>query len=86
RLPQITFNGQLPYHPGGLNFSYETEAVRFDRDLRNGNVVNEDGGPFNSDGTIGERRLDNYVSGLTRANGTRLNVAPAVEYPMNWSY
>ena len=86
RLPQVTFNGQLPYHPGGLNFSYETEAVRFDRDLRNGNVVDEDGGPFNSDGTIGERRLDNYVSGLTRANGTRLNVAPAVEYPMNWSY
>ncbi len=86
RLPQITFNGQLPYHPGGLNFSYETEAVRFDRDLRNGNVINEDGGPFNSDGTVGERRLDNYVNGLTRANGTRLNAAPAVEYPMNWSY
>ncbi|WP_252739457.1 LPS assembly protein LptD, partial [Acinetobacter baumannii] len=53
RLPQITFNGQLPIIRGGLNFSYETEAVRFDRDLRNGNVVNEDGGPFNSDGTIG---------------------------------
>jgi LPS-assembly protein len=28
RLPQITFNGQLPYHPEGLNFDYETELVR----------------------------------------------------------
>ncbi|WP_321864523.1 LPS-assembly protein LptD [Pseudomonas paraveronii] len=86
RLPQITFNGALPYHPGGLNFSYETEAVRFDRDLRSGNVINEDGGPFNPDGTVGERRLDTYVTGLTRANGTRLNAAPAVDYPMNWTY
>ncbi|MFV3016709.1 LPS-assembly protein LptD, partial [Pseudomonas sp. KHB2.9] len=86
RLPQITFNGALPYHPGGLNFSYETEAVRFDRDLRSGNVTNEDGGPFNADGTVGERRLDTYVTGLTRANGTRLNAAPAVDYPMNWTY
>ncbi|MEW5713862.1 LPS-assembly protein LptD [Pseudomonas sp. SB113] len=78
RLPQITFNGQLPYHPGGLNFSYETEAVRFERSLENGNFINENGGS--------ERRLDTYVTGLTRANGTRLNVAPAVDYPMNWTY
>ena len=86
RLPQITFNGTLPFQPAGLNFSYETEAVRFDRDLRSGRVRNQDGGPFNADGTIGERRLDENVTGLTRANGTRLNVAPAVSYPMNWSY
>ncbi|WP_281915613.1 LPS-assembly protein LptD [Pseudomonas lactis] len=81
RLPQITFNGQLPYHPGGLNFAYETEAVRFDRDLRSGRVFGEDGGPPG-----GDLRLDEYVNGLTRANGTRLNVAPSVEYPMNWTY
>ena len=86
RLPQITFNGTLPFQPAGLNFSYETEAVRFDRDLRSGRVRDQDGGPFNADGTIGERRLDENVTGLTRANGTRLNVAPAVSYPMNWSY
>ncbi|MBV6663216.1 LPS-assembly protein LptD [Pseudomonas yamanorum] len=78
RLPQITFNGQLPYHPGGLNFSYETEAVRFDRDLEKGNFTDENGAV--------SRRLDTYVTGLTRANGTRLNVAPAVEYPMNTTY
>ena len=86
RLPQITFNGTLPFHPGGVNFTYETEAVRFDRDLRSGNVLDENGGPINADGTLGEKRLDEYVTGLTRANGTRLNVAPAVEYPMNWTY
>ncbi|AMW81158.1 Outer membrane protein Imp, required for envelope biogenesis [Pseudomonas yamanorum] len=78
RLPQITFNGALPYHPGGLNFTYETEAVRFDRDLENGTFTDENGAV--------SRRLDTYVTGLTRANGTRLNVAPAVEYPMNTTY
>jgi LPS-assembly protein len=26
KLPQITFNGALPYHPGGVDFSYDTEA------------------------------------------------------------
>ncbi|WP_426135123.1 LPS-assembly protein LptD [Pseudomonas sp. PWP3-1b2] len=78
RLPQITFNGALPYHPGGLNFTYETEAVRFDRDLQNGTFTDENGAI--------SPRLDTFVTGLTRANGTRLNVAPAVEYPMNWTY
>lgn len=78
RLPQITFNGTLPYHPGGVNFTYETEAVRFDRDLENGSFTDENG--------LVSPRLDTYVTGLTRANGTRLNVAPAVDYPMNWTY
>ncbi|MCU1779365.1 LPS-assembly protein LptD [Pseudomonas sp. 14P_5.3_Bac1] len=82
RLPQITFNGTLPYHPGGVNFTYETEAVRFDRDLRSGNVFDKDGGPLPN----GTPRLDDLVNGLTRANGDRLNVAPAVEYPMTWTY
>ncbi|NWC94762.1 MULTISPECIES: LPS-assembly protein LptD [unclassified Pseudomonas] len=78
RLPQITFNGTLPYHPGGLNFTYETEAVRFDRDLESGTFTDENG--------LTSARLDTNVTGLTRTNGTRLNLAPAVEYPMNWTY
>ena len=86
RLPQITFNGALPYHPGGLDFAYETEAVRFDRDLKTGNFTNEDGGPFNADGTIGSPRLDTNVAGLARANGNRLNLAPSVSLPLNASY
>ncbi|RFQ16512.1 LPS-assembly protein LptD, partial [Pseudomonas sp. ATCC 13867] len=36
RLPQLTLNGQLPFNPGGLNFTYGTELVRFDRDLDEG--------------------------------------------------
>jgi len=43
RLPQITFNGALPYHPGGLNFTYETEAVRFERSLENGTFTDQNG-------------------------------------------
>ena len=86
QMPQLTFNGGLPYHPGGVNFSYNTELVRFERDLKSGTYVDEYGGPFNSDGTIGSPRLDNNVRGLARANGTRLNVAPAMSLPMNWNY
>jgi len=78
RLPQITLNGFLPQHPGGLDFTYNTEIVRFDRDLRTGDYKNEDGttAPF----------LDTYTRGLTRANGNRLNLAPAVSLPLNWTY
>ena len=79
RLPQITFNGQLPYHPEGLNFDYETELVRFDRDLRSGTFVQEDG-------ITTESRLDNNITGLARANGDRLNLKPGVSLPMNWTY
>ncbi|MCU7246857.1 LPS-assembly protein LptD [Pseudomonas koreensis] len=86
RLPQITFNGQLPFHPEGLNFDYETELVRFDRDLKTGNYTDKDGGPFNADGTVGTPRLDTNVAGLDRANGTRLNLKPGVSLPMNWTY
>jgi len=78
RLPQITFNGALPYHPGGLNFAYETEAVRFDRDLETGDFVDKDG--------VSSPRLDTNVSGLARANGDRLNLAPSVSLPMNWTF
>jgi LPS-assembly protein len=79
RLPQITFNGQLPYHPEGLNFDYETELVRFDRDLKTGTFTQEDG-------ITTESRLDNNVQGLARANGDRLNLKPGVSLPMNWTY
>ena len=78
KLPQLTLDGMLPTHPGGLNFAYNTELVRFDRSLENGNYTNEDG-------TV-DPRLDNNVTGLARANGTRLNLAPSVSLPLNWSY
>ncbi len=77
-LPQLTLNGALPTHPSGLNFNYNTELVRFDRDLENGLFYDQDGLP--------SERLDTNVQGLARANGTRLNLAPAVSLPLNWSY
>ncbi len=78
RLPQITFNGKLPYKPGGLVFGYNTEFVRFDRDLRHGNFVDENGNP--------ELRYDERVVGLARANGDRVTLAPSVSLPMSTSY
>ena len=77
-LPQLTLNGALPQQPGGLNIAYNTELVRFDRSLENGSYTNEDG-------TV-DPRLDNNVTGLARANGTRMNLAPSVSLPLNWSY
>lgn len=86
RLPQITFNGSLPEHPYGLDFAYKTELVRFDRDLRTGNYINDEGGPVNPNGTIGTPWLDENVAGLARANGNRLNLAPVVSLPMEATY
>ena len=82
RLPQITFNGTLPFHPGGLDFSYETEAVRFERDLKSGFVVDKDGNPD----TSGGRRLDENVFGVARSNGTRLSAAPKISLPLSSTY
>ena len=78
KLPQLTLNGVLPTHPGGLNFNYDTELVRFERSLESGNYTNEDG--------TTDPRLDNNVQGLARANGTRLNLAPSMSLPMTSSY
>ncbi|MGC7839406.1 LPS-assembly protein LptD [Pseudomonas wayambapalatensis] len=85
RLPQITLNGMLPYHPAGFNFSYDTEAVRFDRDLKNDRVFNKDGQLDLTAGPDG-RRLDQNVYALARANGDRLNFAPSISLPMESSY
>ncbi|TBV07701.1 LPS-assembly protein LptD [Phytopseudomonas dryadis] len=79
RLPQITLDGKLPFQPGGLNFTYGTELVRFDRDLRSGNFINEDGV---AEGLWYDARL----RGLARANGTRMHVEPAVSLPLDWSW
>ncbi len=87
RLPQITLNGTLPFQPGGLNFDYETEAVRFDRDLKDGTVFNKDGNLDDSVGGIASgRRIDENITGIARANGTRLNLAPSISLPMQASY
>ncbi|WP_212631053.1 LPS-assembly protein LptD [Pseudomonas sp. KB-10] len=79
RLPQITLDGKLPFNPGGLDFTYGSELVRFDRSLRSGEFINKDGvseGPWH----------DANISGLARANGTRLHLEPGVSLPLDWSW
>lgn len=82
RLPQLTLDGKLPFEPAGLNFTYGTEYVRFDRNLRNGFFTDEDG----NTGTEEFRWYDDRLRGLARANGERLHVEPAVSLPLNWSW
>ena len=81
RLPQITLDGTLPFNPGGLKFGYSTEYVRFDRDLRSGNFINEDGVTEGS-------WFDTRVRGLARANGERIHVEPSVSLPLSntWGF
>ncbi len=78
RLPQLTLDGTLPFQPGGLQFSYGTEFVSFQRSLRNGNFINEDGTP--------QRWYDENIVGLGRAEGDRLHLEPGVSLPLNWSW
>jgi LPS-assembly protein len=79
RLPQLTLDGKLPFNPGGLDFTYGSEYVRFDRDLRSGNFINEDG--------VAEQTwYDARIRGLARANGERLHLEPGVSLPLDWTW
>ncbi|WP_044871264.1 LPS-assembly protein LptD [Pseudomonas sp. LFM046] len=78
RLPQITLDGKLPFQPGGLNFAYKTEFVRFDRNLREGNFFDIDGNPSPWN--------DNNIRGLARSNGDRTHLEPGVSLPMAWTW
>ncbi|CAD5107003.1 LPS-assembly protein LptD [Pseudomonas carbonaria] len=78
RLPQVTFDGRLPFNPGGLQFTYGTEFVSFQRDLRSGNFINEDG--------VEQSWYDNNLRGLNRAEGERIHLEPGISLPMNWTW
>jgi len=78
RLPQLTLDGRLPFQPGGLNFTYNTEFVSFQRSLRSGNYINDDGGE--------ETWYDENIKGLNRAEGERLHLEPGISLPLNWSW
>ncbi|PZR46263.1 MAG: LPS biosynthesis protein, partial [Ectopseudomonas oleovorans] len=79
RLPQITLDGKLPFNPGGLDFTYGTEYVRFDRNLRSGNYINKNGV---DEGLYYDGRL----TGLNRADGERLHLEPGVSLPLDWTW
>lgn len=98
RLPQLTLTGKLPFEPGGLNFNYDTEFVRFDRDLRSKNFTVPQGyfdslassgmGVTPDYGDYRWEHPDRLVQGLLRANGNRAYVSPEVSLPMKaaWGY
>mgnify|MGYP006360442121 FL=1 len=75
RLPQINLDGVLPFQPGGLNLTYGTEYVSFDRNL--------DEYQFN-----GVNSPDLALTGLNRATGERSHVEPGISLPMasSWGY
>lgn len=75
RLPQISLDGTLPFQPGGLNFTYGTEYVSFQRNL--------DDYTFN-----GIDSPDLALTGLNRASGDRSHVQPGISLPMesSWGY
>ncbi len=87
RLPQLTLTGKLPFTPGGLQFGYDTEFVRFDRDLNNKLY---DNAKFVNDPSLQYITFspDYLVPGLLRANGNRTYVAPEISLPMraSWGY
>ncbi|UVE17386.1 LPS-assembly protein LptD [Pseudomonas sp. LS44] len=78
QLPQLTLDGALPFQPGGLNLTYGTEFVRFDRDLREGNFIDQDGNPA--------PWYDENIRGLARATGDRAHVEPGVSLPLDWTW
>ena len=78
KLPQLTLNGQIPGEWSGLQLAYQSELVRFERTLEKGNFTNRDGDS--------ERWRDERLSGINRAEGSRLHLEPTVSLPLNWSW
>lgn len=78
KLPQLTLDGRIPGEWSGLQLSYKTEMVRFERSLKSGDFTGRDG-------EIQPWR-DTYLTGLDRAEGNRLHLEPQLSLPMNWSW
>src|SRR5690606_15487546 len=78
RLPQFTLNGRLPFTPGGLVFDYGAEYVQFQRSLRSGDYIRQDGSAEPWD--------DNSLTGLKRAEGSRVHLQPGISLPLEWSW
>lgn len=83
RLPQLTLDGHLPYNPGGLDFTYGSELVRFDRSLDDSLYTPDPNNP-----TYQVQRPDASLTGLARATGDRVHLEPGMSLPMqrSWGY
>ncbi|SDT87447.1 LPS-assembly protein LptD [Halopseudomonas salegens] len=84
RLPQVTLDGAVPGMPFGLKASYGSEYVRFERNLMSGFFTDRDG----NTGTPDQRWYDDRLTGLTRAEGERVHIEPAISLPLRaeWGY
>lgn len=80
RLPQLTILGHLPWEPAGLQARYKAEYTSFDRDLRSGDFIDEDGNA--------QAWYDTRIRGLARATGERTHLAPQISLPLEttWGY
>lgn len=78
KLPQLTLNGRVPGELAGLELSYQTEWVRFERSLKNGKYRDRDGNFHNWQ--------DTHLRGLNRAEGSRAHLEPALSMPMDWMW
>ncbi|SDT03276.1 LPS-assembly protein LptD [Pseudomonas oryzae] len=78
RLPQLSLDGRLPFQPGGLDITYGTEFVSFQRSLRSGLFTNEDG--------VTEPWYDTRLRGLARSEGERLHLEPGISLPLSASW
>lgn len=98
RLPQLTLTGKLPFEPAGLKFNYDTEYVKFDRDLSHKSYIIPESyfqslpgsnlADITSYGDYSWVHPDRLIWGLMRANGDRIYVAPEISLPMksSWGY
>lgn len=61
-----------------MALNYETEYVQFQRSLRSGNFTAEDGStsPW----------YDNNLTGLKRAEGSRIHLEPSLSLPLEWTW
>ncbi|TDQ34781.1 LPS-assembly protein LptD [Thiopseudomonas denitrificans] len=78
KLPQLTLNGRVPGEWGGLQLAYQSELVRFERSLKKGSFTDRDGEV--------QQWRDTRLSGIDRADGSRLHLEPSLSMPMSWSW
>ena len=80
RRPHLMFNGELPFQPGGLIFDYSSEFIQFQRNLRSGYFIDNNG--------ISQQWNDEHLKGLSRAEASRLYLEPMVSLPMEstWGF
>lgn len=85
RLPQLQLDGGTRIADTGLRLDYSTQYTYFDRDLQTGVITGKNGAQIDGIG-LNIPKPDENLRGLQRATGHRVNVSPALSYPMRTSW